>query len=110
MSNDEAVTIWQLSTSIDKHSNSTVSAAKIAAVEQPKTALTHVLVRSILRLIIYVTKNKTCIFRWAEPNIQQLAVDTILHEMKGMEEEILSLTVELNGLLCLPTKSNCSPN
>ena len=111
-SNDDTATFAQLSSSIEKHSNSLISAAKIAAAEQEKNR-TQTRVSEINSRINSLRDSKReMTLRLTTPDVMknQFAIDAILNEIKGIEEEIAVHTEELNGILATPTKSNCSPN
>ena len=118
--NNDAVSFRELTSSIEKHSNSIVSAAKIAAAEQAKNRTqaaakqaknrTQSRINEIHSRINALRDNKReMALRLAVPNIHQAVMDIIVHEIEGIEEEIASNVVELNGLFSTPTKSNCSP-
>ena len=101
-----------MSTSIVKHSNSLLAAAKISAAEQEKNR-SQVHVSEIHERIfcLHDTKREMAL-RMSELNviINQVIADAILHEMQVIEAEIASHTEEINSLAATPTKSNCSPS
>lgn len=119
--NSDANSFRELTDSIERHSNSIVSAAKIAAAEQAKKRSQAAAEQEKNRTQSRITEINSRInalrdskremaLRLAVPNIHQAVMDIVVHEMKGIEEEIASNVEELNGLLLAPTKGNCSPN
>ena len=112
----------ELKEAVKEHSNSLVSAAKIAASEQAKNR--NQLLESAK--IAATQKNRSELnarinslrdmkrdmaLRMTSPNLinHQVAIDAIIHEMEGIDAEIASKTEELNSLLATPTRSNRSP-
>ena len=108
--NEDADAFAQLSCSIEKHSNSLVDAAKIAAGEQAKNRTQSRASEIHARINSLQDSKRDMALRMTMPNIHQIAVNAILHEIKGIEDEIAANTEELNILIATPTKSNCSPN
>ena len=110
--NDDSDSFSQLSHSIEKHSNSLVAAAKIAAAEQERNCKHQSCVGEISVSIILLRDTKReMTLHMTSLNVinNQFAVDAILHKIQGIEEEIASKVEEHNGLLATPTKSNRSP-
>ena len=101
-----------MSSSIEKHSNSLVAAAKITATELEKNHNQLCLSEINVRINSLWDTKREMTLRMTAPNVinNQFAVDAIAHKIHGIEEEIASKMEELNGLLATLMKSNCSPN
>ena len=102
---DDATAFDKLSSSIDKHSNSLVAAARIAAMEQEKNRIHE-------RIFRLRDQKREMALRMTTPAVidNQVVVDAILHEIQGIEAEIAFHTEQINALMVTPTKSNRSPN
>ena len=108
--NSDAAAFAQLSSSIEKHSNLLVAAARIAATEQEKNRNQSCISEINMRINALRDMKREMTLRMTGSNSNQFIIDAIVHEIKGIEEEIASKKEELNGLLATPTKSNRSPN
>jgi hypothetical protein len=110
--NNDGKAISKLSTSIEKHSQSIVAAAKISASEQAKNR-TQQAVNEINARIYSLRDNKRSMeLRMTEPHIidNQRALDVIERGIKGIDDEINLSTEKLNEMLATPTRNNRSPN
>jgi hypothetical protein len=110
--NNDGEAISKLSTSIEKHSQSIVAAAKISASEQAKNR-TQQAVNEINARIYSLRDNKRSMeLRMTEPHIidNQRALDVIERGIKGIDDEINLSTEKLNEMLATPTRNNRSPN
>ena len=109
-SNEEAL-FAQLSSSINKHSNSLVAAAKIAATEQAKNRIDSRLNAIRSRINSLRDTKRNMVIRMSAPDVMSNrdTFDAIAHEVKGIEEEIATNVEELDNILSTPVKSNCSP-
>ena len=110
--NNEVDAFKQLSGSIEKHSNSLVTAAKIAAAEQEKNRCEARLDGIRNRINSLRDTKRNMVIQMANPQVanNQVVTDTILGEIAGIDAEIKAKEEELNNLLCTPTKSNRSPH
>jgi hypothetical protein len=107
-----------LSKSIEKHGETMLEVAKIAALQQQKNreqALAELDSKrvdnciNVLRgRIIDLRDNKMGMFiRLADPAMQnQAIIDAVMLEVKGIEDEIDMNVEELNSLVATPKKSN----
>ena len=102
----------QLSTSIEKHSNSLVAAAKISAMEQAKNRTQLASSEITARINSLRDSKRTMELRMTEPHIidNQRSLELIERAIKGIENEIEQNTEQLNGMLATPTRNNRSPN
>ena len=102
----------QLSGSIEKHSNSLVTAAKIAAAEQAKNRSESRLNGIRDRINSLRDTKRNMIIRMSDPQVlnNQFITNTISREIEGIEAEIRSKEEEMNDILTTPMKSNRSPN
>ena len=102
----------QLSGSIEKHSNSLVTAAKIAAAEQAKNRSESRLNGIRDRINSLRDTKRNMIIRMSDPQVlnNQFITNTISREIEGIEAEIRSKEEEMNDILTTPMKSNRSPH
>ena len=110
--NNEVDMFEQLSGSIEKHSNSLVTAARISAAEQEKNRCESRLNGIRDRNNSLRDTKRSMVIRMADPQVanNQLITDTIFREIAGIEEEIKAKEEEMNELLSTLTKSNRSPH
>ena len=106
---DEAFS--QLSTSIEKHSQSLVTAAKISASEQAKNRTQHAASGINARIDSLRDSKRAIELRMTESHIIDncRALDIIERAIKGIDDEIAMKTEQLNLMFATPTKNNCSP-
>ena len=100
-----------LSTSIDKHSQSLVTAAKISASEQAKNRTQQSVSEINARIDSLRDSKRAMELRMTEPHIidNQRCLDVIERAIKGIDDEILMKTEQLNALLATPIRNNHSP-
>jgi hypothetical protein len=120
---DDAAAFTELSTSIQHHSQSLVTAAQISAREQEKNRTASAREQEKNRTASRVSmisaridalrdSQRDMVIRMTEPHVldNQRAIDALEHALKGIDDEIASKTEELNGMLATPTRSNRSPD
>jgi uncharacterized protein YukE len=101
----------QLSSSINKHSDSLVTAAKIAATEQANNRIDSRLNAIRSRIDSLRDTKRNMVIRMSAPDVMsnKEMFDAIAHEVKGIEEEIATNVEELDNILSTPVKRNRSP-
>ncbi len=111
-----------LGKSIEKHGESMLKVARMAAAEQQKNhkhahaeqERNHVdnRINFLCGRINNLRDNKRAMVLWlADPAMQnQTIINAVLHKVKGIENEIEFNVEEMNTLIAMPTKSNLSPN
>jgi hypothetical protein len=111
-----------LGKSIEKHGESMLKVARMAAAEQQKNCKhAHAeqecnrvdnCINFLCGRINDLRDNKRAMVLWlADPAMQnQTIIDAVLHEVKGIENEIKFNVEEMNSLIAMPMKSNLSPN
>ena len=109
--NNEEAMFAQLSSSINKHSNSLVTAAKIAATEQANNCIDSRLNAIRSRINSLRDTKRNMVIRMSAPDVMsnKEMFDAIAHEVKGIEEEIATNVEELDNILSTPVKRNRSP-
>jgi hypothetical protein len=100
-----------LSSSINNHSNSLVTAAKIAAMEQANNRIDSRLnaIRSGINLLQDTKQNMMILMSAPDVMSNKEMFNAIAHEVKGIEEEIATNVEELDNILSTPVKRNRSP-
>jgi hypothetical protein len=110
-----------LGKSIEKHGESMLKVARMAAAEQQKNRKhAHAeqernrvdnCINFLCGRINNLRDNKRAMVLWlADPAMQnQTIIDAVLHEVKRIENEIKFNVEEMNTLIATPTKSNHSP-
>jgi hypothetical protein len=101
-----------LSTSIEKHSQSLVAAAKISASKQAKNRTQQAVSEINARIYSVRDSKRSMELHMTEPHIinNQRALDVIERGIKGIEDKINFSTEQLNGMLATPKRNNYSPN
>ncbi len=110
--NNDGEALSKLRTSIEKHSQSIVAAAKISASEQAKNCTQQAVNEINARIYSLRDSKRSMELRMTEPHIidNQRALDVIQRGIKGIDDEINLSTEKLNGMLATPTRNNRSPN
>lgn len=119
---DDATVFAPLSNSIEKHSESIVNAAKMAADEQAKNRRDARIEQNKSRVETRISKleervdaledkRREMALRLTEPHIigNQGSVEIIQSEIQRIEADIELKKGQLNALQATPTKNNCSP-
>ena len=115
--------LGRLSTSIEKHGESMVTVAKIAAVQQESVALLSAsqqeknriqesanYFRSRINSLRDLKRNLLLQLASSGASVNKPITDAILDEVQKIEMEIDENRNELNSVIGTPQKSNCSPN
>ena len=109
--NNDDEAFAQLSDSIEKHSQSLVTAAKISASEQAKNRTQQAASEIHARIDSLRDSKRAMELRMTEPYIidNQRSLDVIERAIKGIDDEIVMKTEQLNLMLATPTRNNHSP-
>ncbi len=101
----------QLTTSIEKHSQSLVTAAKITASEQAKNRTQQAVGVINARIDSLRDSKRSMEVRMMEPHIidNQRSLDVIERTITGIDDEIAMKMEQLNSMSATPTKCNHSP-
>jgi hypothetical protein len=115
--------LGRLSTSIEKHGESMVTVAKIAAAQQESVALLSAsqqeknriqesanYFRSRINSLRDLKRNLLLQLASSGASVNKPITDAILDEVQKIEMEIDENRNELNSVIGTPQKSNCSPN
>ena len=94
-----------MSHTIEKHSNSLVAAAKIAAAEQERNCNQSRGSEVNARINLLRDTRREMTLCMTSPNVinNQLAFDAIVNEIQGIDEEIETIKEELHEILATPT-------
>ncbi len=101
----------QLTTSIEKHSQSLVTAAKITASEQAKNRTQQAGSVINARIDSLCDSKRSIEVCMTEPHIidNHRSLDVIERAIKGIHDELAMKTEQLNSMSATPTKCNHSP-
>ena len=105
---DNAPAFAQLSTSINKHSESLVSAAQITAREQARNHV-ETRVSNLFARIDVLEDSRRAVAICITETENQRTIDALEHEMKRIDDGIAMKMAEINGMSATPTRSNRSP-
>ena len=107
--NDNAPVFAQLSNSINKHSDSLVSAAQITAREQARNRVEARVSTLYARIDALEDSRRAMAIRITETENQR-TIDALEREMKKIDDDIAMKIGEINGMTATPTRRNHSPD
>jgi TolA-binding protein len=105
---DNGAAFTQLSSSINKHSDSLVSAAQITAREQARNRVEARVSTLYARIDVLEDRRSAMAIRITETENQR-TIDVLEREMKKIDDDIAMKMGEINGMSATPTRSNRSP-
>jgi len=106
--NDNEPAFAQLSTSINKHSESLVSAARITAREHARNRVETRVSNLYARIDVLEDSCRAMAIRITETDNQR-TINALECEIKRIVDGIAAKMAEINGMSATPTRSNCSP-